>query len=66
MVFRRLPTSMMRSFRCWRPIHIIAPDYPGFGQSDAPDPSDFSYTFDHLAKVMDDLLTQLNIERYSL
>ncbi|WP_447761320.1 alpha/beta fold hydrolase [Sphingopyxis panaciterrae] len=46
--------------------HIIAPDYPGFGQSDAPDPSDFSYTFDHLAKVMDDLLTQLNIERYSL
>lgn len=46
--------------------HIIAPDYPGFGQSDAPDPSDFSYTFDHLAKVMDDLLTHLKIERYSL
>ena len=46
--------------------HIIAPDYPGFGQSDAPDPSLFPYTFDHLAKVMDDLLVHLKINRYSL
>ena len=46
--------------------HIIAPDYPGFGQSDAPDPSLFPYTFDHLAKVMDDLLVRLKIDRYSL
>ncbi|WP_300396112.1 alpha/beta hydrolase [uncultured Sphingobium sp.] len=46
--------------------HIIAPDYPGFGQSDAPDPSAFPYTFDHLAKVMDDLLERLKINRYSL
>ncbi len=46
--------------------HVIAPDYPGFGQSDAPDPTAFPYTFDHLAKVMDDLLARLKIERYSL
>ena len=46
--------------------HIIAPDYPGFGQSDAPDPSAFPYTFDHLAKVMDELLVRLKVERYSL
>lgn len=46
--------------------HIIAPDYPGFGQCDAPDPSSFSYTFDHLAKIMDDLLVRLEIHRYSL
>ncbi|MGA0532806.1 alpha/beta fold hydrolase [Hansschlegelia sp. KR7-227] len=46
--------------------HIIAPDYPGFGQSDAPEPSAFPYTFDHLAKVMDDLLVRLKINRYSL
>jgi pimeloyl-ACP methyl ester carboxylesterase len=46
--------------------HIIAPDYPGFGQSDAPDPSVFPYTFDHLAKVMDGLLVRLKIDRYSL
>lgn len=46
--------------------HIIAPDYPGFGQSDAPAPSAFPYTFDHLARVMNDLLVRLRIERYSL
>ena len=29
--------------------HLIAPDYPGFGHSDWPDPMKFAYTFDHLA-----------------
>src|SRR6202021_3448241 len=28
--------------------HLIAPDYPGFGQGDAPPPSEYAYTFDHL------------------
>ena len=46
--------------------HVIAPDYPGFGQSDAPDSSSFPYTFDRLAKVMDELLVRLEIGRYSL
>jgi pimeloyl-ACP methyl ester carboxylesterase len=36
--------------------HVIAPDYPGFGQSDAPLPSRYAYTFDHLAKTMDGLV----------
>jgi len=27
-------------------FHLIAPDYPGFGLSDAPDPAGFSYTFE--------------------
>ena len=30
--------------------HLIAPDYPGFGNSDAPPPAEFSYTFDHWLK----------------
>jgi len=34
--------------------HLVAPDYPGFGESDAPPASSFHYTFDHLAKVVDD------------
>src|ERR1700710_850807 len=34
-------------------FHIVAPDYPGFGHSDAPTPKVFAYTFDHLATVMD-------------
>jgi pimeloyl-ACP methyl ester carboxylesterase len=27
--------------------HLVAPDYPGFGHSDWPDPKTFAYTFDH-------------------
>lgn len=46
--------------------HLIAPDYPGFGQSDAPPPSQYAYTFDHLALTMSHLLEQLKINRYSL
>src|ERR1700677_3548795 len=33
--------------------HLVAPDYPGFGYSDVPDPHLFDYTFDHLAAIMD-------------
>jgi pimeloyl-ACP methyl ester carboxylesterase len=31
--------------------HLVAPDYPGFGHSDWPDPKKFAYTFDYLAEV---------------
>jgi hypothetical protein len=31
--------------------HLIAPDFPGFGQSDTPSPSSYPYTFDQLAKT---------------
>jgi pimeloyl-ACP methyl ester carboxylesterase len=47
-------------------FHLIAPDYPGFGQSDAPPPSRYAYTFDHLAETTDALLEQLKIDRYVL
>lgn len=46
--------------------HVIAPDYPGFGHSDAPSPGKFIYTFDHLADSIDKLLGQLNLTRYAL
>ena len=45
--------------------HLIAPDYPGFGHSDAPPPAQFAYTFDHLAESINGLLEQLGIDRYS-
>ena len=32
--------------------HLVAPDYPGFGHSDWPDPKKFAYTFDHIAEMM--------------
>jgi pimeloyl-ACP methyl ester carboxylesterase len=46
--------------------HIIAPDYPGFGHSDAPSPREFAYTFDHIAAVVDELTEQLSITSYVL
>lgn len=46
--------------------HIIAPDYPGFGQSDAPGPSGFAYTFDHLAEVVTRLTDTLGLKSYTL
>jgi pimeloyl-ACP methyl ester carboxylesterase len=46
--------------------HVIAPDYPGFGQSEAPSPSKYTYTFDHLAQTMSGLLDQLNVKHYAL
>lgn len=46
--------------------HLVAPDFPGFGQSDAPPPSSYTYTFDNLAKTTNDLLEQLGINKYSL
>jgi pimeloyl-ACP methyl ester carboxylesterase len=32
--------------------HLLAPDYPGFGHSDWPDPKKFAYTFDHYAQII--------------
>lgn len=47
-------------------FHVIAPDYPGFGHSDAPSVAEFSYTFDSLADIVGKLTDQLGLERYGL
>jgi pimeloyl-ACP methyl ester carboxylesterase len=62
------------SSRMWEPLltrladafHLIAPDYPGFGHSDAPDPAGFAYTFDHLAEIIGRFTEQLGLGRYTL
>jgi pimeloyl-ACP methyl ester carboxylesterase len=46
--------------------HVIAPDYPGFGNSDAPDRTEFDYTFDNFAHHVDGLLTQLKVKDFSM
>jgi pimeloyl-ACP methyl ester carboxylesterase len=46
--------------------HVIAPDYPGFGRSAAPDHRSFEYSFAHYADLMDGLLQQLNVPRYAM
>ncbi|UGY19606.1 alpha/beta hydrolase [Bradyrhizobium septentrionale] len=62
------------SSRMWEPLlplladkyHVIAPDYPGFGNSSTPEPSSFEYTFDNLARVTDELTTKLGLAHYVL
>src|SRR5208337_5450377 len=46
--------------------HLVAPDYPGFGRSDAPPPSEFAYTFDHIADVIDTFTETIGLKNYSL
>lgn len=46
--------------------HVIAPDYPGFGQSDAPDHRQFTYSFGHFADMVDMLMGKLGAQRYAM
>lgn len=46
--------------------HVIAPDYPGYGNSEMPPIDEFEYTFDNMANVVDTLLEELHLMRYSL
>ena len=52
--------------RLYDHYHLVAPDYPGFGHSDWPDPKVFKYTFDHIASVMDDFTHSIGLSHYAL
>jgi pimeloyl-ACP methyl ester carboxylesterase len=59
-MFRELITRLSDKY------HVVAPDYPGFGYSDAPSPDQYAYTFDHLAETVDHFLDQKGITKYSI
>lgn len=46
--------------------HVIAPDLPGFGYSDAPQNTEFTYTFDNLTKYIQGLIDQLGLKRFAI
>ncbi|HWY87478.1 MAG TPA: alpha/beta hydrolase [Gemmataceae bacterium] len=46
--------------------HLVAPDYPGFGHSSMPSRDKFSYTFDNLAKVIDEFTDKIGVTKYAL
>jgi pimeloyl-ACP methyl ester carboxylesterase len=46
--------------------HLIAPDYPGYGHSDWPDPKQFDYTFDNIATEMNEFTQALGLSHYTL
>lgn len=46
--------------------HVVAPDYPGFGNSSMPTVDEFEYTFDNLAQVVDRFTQQIGLAKYSI
>lgn len=59
-MFRELIPALAQDF------HVIAPDYPGFGQSSAPGVEQFKYSFEHLADVMESFLEQIGCTNFAL
>jgi pimeloyl-ACP methyl ester carboxylesterase len=59
-MFRNLIPALADSY------HVVAPDLPGFGFSDAPDRQRFHYTFENLAKVLDEFTQALGLQRFAL
>lgn len=47
-------------------FHVIAPDYPGFGLSDIPDPAQYRYTFDGISEVVEHFLEAKGFDHYGL
>ncbi len=46
--------------------HVIAPDYPGFGFSEAPSVSEFEYSFDNITTIMNQFIDELNLKSFYL
>ncbi len=59
-VYRNLIPALADRF------HVIAPDYPGFGNSDARSPRGFTYTFDRISELVEGLLAKLGVDRFGL
>ena len=59
-MFRNLMTTLADEF------HLVAPDYPGFGNSSMPKVNEFEYTFDNLANVVEKFIHELGLKKYSL
>ena len=47
-------------------FYLVAPDYPGFGNTDMPDPAAFDYTFDRLSEITEGLLVSIGFDRFGL
>lgn len=59
-MFRNLIPALADSY------HVVAPDYPGYGQSDMPDRQAFTYSFDRYAEIVERLISDLGIKRYAM
>jgi pimeloyl-ACP methyl ester carboxylesterase len=59
-MFRNLMPALADRF------HLVAPDYPGYGNSSMPTVDEFDYTFDHLTEIVEKFITAINLKKYSL
>jgi len=59
-MFRNLMSALADRF------HLVAPDYPGYGNSSMPTVNEFDYTFDHLAQIVEKFITAIDLKKYSL
>ena len=59
-MFRNLIPMLNKKYR------VIAPDLPGFGYTDLPDRTSYSYTFENLAKTMQGFIDQLGLKRFAI
>jgi pimeloyl-ACP methyl ester carboxylesterase len=59
-MFRNLIPALSDRF------HLVAPDYPGYGNSSMPSVEEFSYTFDRLAEVMEKFIEAIGLGKFSL
>ena len=59
-MFRNLIPELSGSF------HLVAPDYPGFGNSSMPPVVEFDYTFEHLSEIIDKFIDKVGLKKFSL
>ena len=59
-MFRNLMSALADRF------HLVAPDYPGYGNSSMPTVDEFDYTFDRLAEIVEKFITAIDLKKYSL
>src|ERR1700753_3246655 len=58
--YRNLMTVLADEF------HVVSPDYPGFGNSDIPDPKRFAYTFERTAEIVEKFLQKVDFRKFGL
>lgn len=58
--YRNLITALSEKY------HLVAPDYPGFGNSDSPPLDKFEYSFDNLSEVMEKFIRKVGLNKFSL
>ncbi|MBD2527729.1 alpha/beta fold hydrolase [Nostoc sp. FACHB-133] len=59
-MFRNLIPALADKF------HLVAPDYPGYGNSSTPSVNEFDYTFDNLAEIVEKFIAAIALKKYSL